>query len=115
MDKKWIWQSENYPHFFLDKSYTIFDFTFDDCLGASFDRLAGYEKKLKQIISQSNLSSILLDKLVGSGIEPHIKRINNAALPAVPSPTNLGDDTTTIFKSQATVSNQTKPKTRKHR
>ena len=54
-------------------------------------------------------------QLVGSGIEPHIKRINNAALPAVPSPTNLGNNTTTIFKSQATVSNQTKPKTRKHR
>lgn len=64
MGKKWIWQSEKYPHFFLDKSYTIFDFTFDDCLGAIFDRIARCEKKLNQIISQSNLSPILLESKI---------------------------------------------------
>lgn len=64
MDKKWIWQSENYPRFLFDKSYTIFDFTFDDCLGVIFDRLAEHEKKLNQIISQSSLSPILLESKI---------------------------------------------------
>ena len=51
-------------------------------------------------------------QLVGSGIEPHIKRINNAALPTVPSPTNLDNHSTTIIKSQATHS---KPKIRRNK
>ena len=66
MGKKWIWQSENYPNFLLNKSYTIFDFSFDDCLGAIFDRLARCEKKLNQIISQSNLSPILLESKIAA-------------------------------------------------
>ena len=51
-------------------------------------------------------------QLVGSGIEPHIKRINNAALPTVPSPTNLDNHSTIIIESQAI---QSKPKLRKRK
>ena len=59
MDKKWIWQSKKYPHFLLDTSC-------NDYLRTHLASIARQEKKLLQIISQGNLSPILLESKIAT-------------------------------------------------
>ena len=59
MNKKWIWQSEKYPHFYFDEAYK----EYVDVL--LFD-ISRHSKTLNQIISQNNLTPILLESEINA-------------------------------------------------
>ncbi|MGX2972650.1 Fic family protein [Helicobacter sp. T3_23-1059] len=59
MGSKWIWQSEKYPHFYFDEAHR-------ECVNVLLFDISKHNKTLNQIISQNNLTPILLESEINA-------------------------------------------------